>query len=87
MEQYQYVEGFQRLHTGLRLRCAAGLSLQFFYFLSIYIMTYNTRFVFQTVKSSITAPVALLQARETRATKSVLVIYIIYLMSVQEGNS
>ena len=30
MEQYQYVEGFQRLHTGLRLRCAACLSLQFF---------------------------------------------------------
>ena len=30
MEKYQYVEGFQRLHTGLRLRCAACLSLQFF---------------------------------------------------------
>ena len=36
MEQYQYVEGFQRFHTGLRLRCAACLSLQFF-FLSIYV--------------------------------------------------
>ena len=29
MEQYQYVEGFQRFHTDLRLRCAACLSLQF----------------------------------------------------------
>ena len=36
MEQYQYVEGFQRFHTGLRLPCAACLSLHFF-FLSIYI--------------------------------------------------
>ena len=36
MEQNQYVEGFQRFHTGLRLRCAACLSLHFF-FLSIYI--------------------------------------------------
>ena len=32
MEQYQYVEGFQRFHTGLRLRCAACLSLQFLLF-------------------------------------------------------
>ena len=52
MKQYQYVEGFQRFHTGLRLRCAACLSLQFFFF-SIYIMTCNTRLpgeVFQTKK-------------------------------------
>ena len=28
MEQYQYVEGLQRFHPGLRLRCAACLSLQ-----------------------------------------------------------
>ena len=52
IKQYQYAEGFQRFHTGLRLRCAAGLSLQFF-FLTIYIMTCNTRLpgrVFQTKK-------------------------------------
>ena len=32
MAQYQYVEGFQRFHTGLRLRCGAYLSLQFLRF-------------------------------------------------------
>ena len=32
LQQYQYVEGFQRFHTGLRLRCAACLSLQFLLF-------------------------------------------------------
>ena len=47
MEQYQYVEGFQRFHTGLKLRCAACLSLSV---LSIYIMTYHTRFVLQAKK-------------------------------------
>ena len=50
VEQYRYVEGFQRFHAGLRLSCAACLSLQFFYFLSINLMTCNTRFVFQTKK-------------------------------------
>ena len=52
IKQYQYVKGFQRFHTGLRLRCAARLPLQFL-FLSIYIMTCNTRLpggVFQTKK-------------------------------------
>ena len=52
IKQYQYAEGFQRFHTSLRLRCAACLSFQFF-FLSIYIMTCNTRLpggVFQTKK-------------------------------------
>ena len=76
MKQYQYVEGFQMFHTGLRLRCAACPSLQF-YFLSIYIMTYNTRFVFQT-KVSITAPAPLttkLTSKQARlhTTKSGLV--------------
>ena len=42
LEQYQYAEGFPVCN---------------FYVLCIYIMTYNTRFVFQT-KSSITAPAA-----------------------------
>ena len=32
MGQYQYVEGFQRFHTGLKLRCAACLCLQFLRF-------------------------------------------------------
>ena len=28
LEQYQYAEGFQSLHTSVKLRCAACLSLQ-----------------------------------------------------------
>ena len=28
LKQYQYAEGFQRLHTSVKLRCAACLSLQ-----------------------------------------------------------
>ena len=32
MEQYQYVEGFQRFHTSLKLRRVACLSLQFLSF-------------------------------------------------------
>ena len=32
MEQYHYVEGFQRFRTGLRLSCAACLFLQFLLF-------------------------------------------------------
>ena len=32
MEQYQYVEGFQSFHTGLKLRCAAFRPLQFLRF-------------------------------------------------------
>ena len=50
-----------------------------FYFLSIYIMTYNTRFVFQT-KVSITAPAPLttkLISKQARlnGTTSVLVLF------------
>ena len=40
-EQYQYVKGFQMFHNGVKLRCAACLSLQFLR-LNIYIMTYNS---------------------------------------------
>ena len=47
LEQYQYVKGFQRFHTGVKLRCAPVFPSNF-YVLSIYIMTYNNRFVFQT---------------------------------------
>ena len=32
MEQYQYVEGFQTFHTGLKQRCTVCLSLQFLRF-------------------------------------------------------
>ena len=32
LEQYQYVKGFQRFHTSMRLRCSACLSLQFLRF-------------------------------------------------------
>ena len=62
-----------------------------FYFLSIYIMTYNTRFVFQT-KSSITAPGPLTlkliskQARLT-ATKSVLVDLAMWLVGSDARNA
>ena len=56
-----------------------------FYFLSIYIMTCNTRFVFQT-KSSLTAPGPLttkLISKQARlnAPKSVLVIIFLYQMA------
>ena len=55
MEQYQYVEGFQRLHTGLRLRCAACLCLQFLLFeYSHYDMQHS--FCISNEKSIITAP-------------------------------
>ena len=50
LKQYQYVKGFQKFHTGVKLRCALCLSLQFLRFLVIYIMAYNTRFVFKTKK-------------------------------------
>ena len=42
---YQYVKGCKRFHTGVK-----SVSSCNFYVLSIYIMTYNTRFVFQTKK-------------------------------------
>ena len=32
LEQYQYLEGFQRFHTGVKLRCVACLSLKFLRF-------------------------------------------------------
>ena len=32
LEQFQYVKGFQRFHTGVKLRRAACLSLQFLRF-------------------------------------------------------
>ena len=40
----KYAEGFQRLHTGVKLRYVACLSLQILSFV------YNTCFVFQTKK-------------------------------------
>ena len=57
MEQYQYVEGFQRFHTGLRLRCAACLSLQVLLFEYIFFSLWHIRLVlYSKWKSSITAP-------------------------------
>ena len=32
LEHYQYVKGFQSFHAGVKLRCAACLSLQFLRF-------------------------------------------------------
>ena len=37
MEKYQYVKGFQRFHTGVKLRYAACLSLQFLRFEYLYL--------------------------------------------------
>ena len=70
---YKVFKGFTA-----RLRCVACFSCNF-YFLSIYIMTYNTRFVFQT-KVSITAPAPLttkLTSKQARlnATTSVFVLF------------
>ena len=69
MEQYQYVDGFQRFHTGLRLRCAACLSLQFLLFEYLHYDIYSTGHrhcsttrVFHAWKS------AILHANSTRKT-------------------
>ena len=77
MEQYQYAEGFQRFHTGLRLKCATCLSLQFFTFW-VYTLWHTTLLLCSKRKSSITTPGPLTtkfiskQAR-LNATKSVFV--------------
>ena len=74
MEQYQYVEGFQRLHTGLRLRCVACLSLQFF--LLFEYMHYDIQHLFCIPNEKVVKQHQLLYSKHTRlnATKSVLVI-------------
>ena len=67
----------------------SGLSLlAIFYVLTVYIMTYITRFVFQT-KSSITAPAPLTTKRifkqvRLNATKSVLVVFESFSMTFVE---
>ena len=72
IKQYQYAEGFQRFHTGLRLRCAACLSLQFFSFwlYTLWHATLVCRGEYSKRKSSITAPGPL---TTKLSTKSVLV--------------
>lgn len=47
LKQYQYTEGFQRLHTGVKARCAASLFSQFLRFDYLH---YDIMFVFQTRK-------------------------------------
>ena len=56
-----YVEGFQRFHTGLRLRCSACLSLQvlLFEYLHYDRLWHITLFLYSKWKSSITAPTPL----------------------------
>ena len=49
LEQYQYV-GFQNFQTGLKLRWAACLFLQFLRFEYLHYDISDTRFVFQTKK-------------------------------------
>ena len=47
LEQYQYADGFQRLHTGVKLRSSVCLS----FLISSFECLHNTRFVFRTKKS------------------------------------
>ena len=89
MEQYQYVEGFQRFHTGLRLRCAACLSLQFLLFECIH---YDIQHSFcipnekvATAPGPLTLKLISKQAR-LNATKSVLVLSLFTVTAVLSQN-
>ena len=73
MEQYQYVEGFQRLLTSLRLRCAACLSLQFFVLFEY--IHYDIQHSFCIPNEKVVKQLGGLYSKRARliATKSVLV--------------
>ena len=76
MEQYQYVEGFLRLHSGLRLRCAACLSLQVFVLFEY--IHYDIQYSFCIPNEKVVQQPRGLYSKRARlnATKSVLVIYL-----------